>query len=348
MKHTFAALFLMMLFWSCKETAADRAEDLREAIPEVQDISKFPQSEFVATLESPLAAGKNSIYAASLLMAWNEFRNTYKGELALTSGNTEEFRLVNASTSFRNVLAPEEYEAEWTVNEDGSAEVFANFSVVLPFKYDMQDVKRGINFAGTNAKAFGIMWHDAELTYQVNVLYYEDDDHFVMELKPRDRAHSVVMAVGIDMNGSFQDLLNRTNAWIDSGKVVAAGTSGWRCSFTEEDSLIVPEMQFNIEKDWIEFTGQTFSAPDGIHRLVMMKQRTAFVLNKKGVAVESETWAVADSVAVIEDQPQPKRLYFDQPFFIYTIKSGASFPYFAMKVETPEFMVPIESGKVSQ
>lgn len=136
--------------------------------------------------------------------------------------------------------------------------------------------------------------------------------------------------------------------WIDSGAVVASTSSAWRCDFTEEDTLIIPELHFNIRKSWQEFAGQKFTAPDGPHTLVGMEQRTAFVLNRTGALIESETSAVSDSIAPIEDKPRPKRLIFRGPFFIYAIKNGVSFPYFAMKVETPELMVPLNAEEEKQ
>lgn len=342
MKSLFAVL-LAIAFASCGDSndhsQTERDDQAGIELPEEKQIEEFPQTEFISTLESKLTIGKNSIYAATLPMAFAQVREEFGGPFTYDTSNTEDFGLLNESQSYLNVLAHDEYDTETHYNEDGSFEVHTGFSIALPFEDEMHKVSGGMEFAGRKVKAFGITYHDEIALGAVRILYYEDDAHFVIQLLPRNEKHKLILAYGIDLTGNFQNLFERTQALIDSGDADLNNPArSWRCAFNPEDSLVIPCFQFNIQKTWNELQGQRFKAKDGEHTIVLAEQRTGFVLNEKGARIESEIVLTSDSIGMPDNQRHPKKMIFDQPFFMYVKRTDATHPYFAMKVETAELM----------
>lgn len=345
MKNSLLFLLFCLSLLSCGGSQSGDETD-NFTFPDEKELSAFPTTQFVATLESPLGAGMNSIYAATIPLAWDQFRTQFGGALVCDSGSLMEFILLNNSRSFMNVLQPDEYETRSEAGDDGSVTVYAAFSKALPFKYDMHSVKNGISFAGSTVEAFGIVYHDEQAVGGVTILYYEDDEHFVIQLNPKDREHKLVLAMGIDMNGTFADLLSRTHVLIDSGIVQYNNPmTSWRRAFNMDDEITIPSIQFNIHKTWSELVGQKFTGPDRAHIVVRAEQRNAFMLNEHGAAVESEDMMSADSIALINEEAHPKHLAFNQPFFLYAVRTDAVQPYFAMKIENTELMRPWKADR---
>ncbi len=339
---------MLSVFFSLLSCGSKYSEEESGGVdfPEVKEISAFPNTQFVATLESPLDSGMNSIYAATMPIAWDQFRTEFGGSLICDSGSVTEFILLNDSRSFKNVLNPDEYEVRSEHGDDGSVTVYAGFSKALPFKYDMYSIDSGIVFGGSSVESFGIPSQDETALTGVTILFYQDDEHFVIQLNPKDRDHKLVLAMGIDMNGTLADLLSRTRALIDSGVVQQNNPiTSWRLAFNIEDDLVIPSLAFNIHKTWSEFVGQKFTGPDRGHIIVNAEQRNAFMLNEHGAAVESEDNISVDSIAPIIEEAHPKHLSFDQPFFLYAIRTDSDQPYFAVKVENTEFMTPRKADK---
>ena len=92
-----AALILTLLFLtSCKNSNEHKWSEL----PQVTSINNLQQTEFVATLESPIDGNKNIVYATAFLYAWDKVKQELKAPITLSDTNSHEFKLVNQSTSY--------------------------------------------------------------------------------------------------------------------------------------------------------------------------------------------------------------------------------------------------------
>ena len=69
-----AFILTLLFFTSCKNSNERKWNDL----PEVTNISKLQQTEFVPTLESPIDNKKNVVYATAFLYAWDEVKKILK------------------------------------------------------------------------------------------------------------------------------------------------------------------------------------------------------------------------------------------------------------------------------
>ena len=182
---------------------------------------------------------------------------------------------------------------------------------------------------------------DHELLDYFTILYYLDEDHFAIKLFPADTSSEIILAKGIDLSGTFYDLLTNTNKWIAiANKEKTIKDKAWRYMFGDKDYLSIPAMRFNIGTNYSTLEGQSFTAGSKPHGIVKAYQQTAFIFDEYGAIIESMAVVSVDSAgppARIET-PTPKKIIFDKPFVIFIKKKDITNPYFAMKVMNSELM----------
>ena len=98
----------------------------------------------------------------------------------------------------------------------------------------------------------------------------------------------------------------------------------------------MPNMEFDVLKNYDELSGLMFSAPkaEGIINTAM--QTIKFNIDEKGGSIKSE--AVMDvtftsAIKPPEDKPEPRYFYCDDEFVMFLIEEGKENPYFAVKVD---------------
>lgn len=97
--------------------------------------------------------------------------------------------------------------------------------------------------------------------------------------------------------------------------------TNWKYNYNEEDIVIIPKFNFNIEANYPTIKGNRFSTNKQNFIIESIKQRTAFVLDENGAEIESEAEvAVAEEV---NEKPKPKKLIFDKPFLILLKRADA-------------------------
>jgi len=310
--------------------------------PEEVLLSEVKGTEFALTLENKLSDSKNSIYAPAFLFAWQEIKNFYKSPIEVSDLNSQDFKLINESNTFKDALNKDEYET--TVNEipDG-VEASAYFKKTLPFAVKFHPQQYPIIFGTSEIKSFGVNYPDDSLSEYFEILYYLDDEHFAIKLYPADTTSEIILAKGINLSGTFTELLANTNKWIGVGrKEKKVKEKAWRYKFEERDYVSIPVMKFNIGTNYSSLEGQTFTtdSKQKEHMILKAYQRTAFMLDEYGAVVESYADVVAvDSVGPAHvEVSTPKRMIFDKPFVIFIKKKDSSNPYFAMKVVNAELM----------
>lgn len=340
-------LFVVVLCIACKNEKKIEHAEVKDSskqvdkggFPKETPLSELKSTEFALTLENELSDSKNSIYAPAFLFAWQEIKDFYKSPINISPSNSLDFRLINTSETFQGTLSQDEYETHIDASDDAvSAEAYFKKSLPFAMKFHTQD--ETLVFKGDTVKTFGINFIDDLLLEYFEVLYYLDDDHFVVKLIPADTDSEIILAKGVALSGSFSDLYQNTNVYIQKG-ATDKQTKGkeWRYTFEKDDYLSIPVIGFNIGTHYSTLEDQSFSVGPKPHMILKAYQRTAFVLNESGAEIESYGHAVTDSIGAEPiEKPTPKNMVFDKPFVIFIKKKNSINPYFAMRVMNTELM----------
>lgn len=308
--------------------------------PEVKDLSEYPKTELITTLETKINTNKNSVYCVTMLYAWNEVKSIVNAPFTIHS-NFNHLTLLNNSTSFKDVLNSDEYIISSEI--DGfNIKVNAEFSKSLPFQTELNGYKDQLNFNNEKVLSFGITGYDSHDKLKiVSILYYKNDNNFVIKLHPKDTNHEIILFKSEKKFDKMSDINSEIIKLTIQGKEDKQNENiNWKYGILEEDEIIIPKFNFNIETIYKDLEGNTFNVKDQSYIIEKACQRTAFILDEKGAEVESEAeFAVAtEEMAEEVNQPKPKKMIFDRPFFIMLKKTNSQNPYFGLWVANTELM----------
>lgn len=328
-----AVLFLaIILINGCGTKNPEQTFDEDKTFPKVKNLRNFPESTFLATLESDFSTDKNGIYAASLLFAWNEIREHFKGDIKDIKG--EKLEELHNSMSFKDVLKEGEYSTEIEV-EAMRIVAKAFFKKSLPFSRPFYRSEKEFKFENKNVASFGF-WGSHE---NAKIVYYNNDNDFALRLLPEDEAHEIIlMKSNFEKNTNLGREVKRLEILTKEFKQKENEKNYWRYYLQAEDQTIIPIVAFHIEHDYEDIVGATHISADKVWEIAKTYQRTAFILNEKGAEVESEAELVEEPTEEEEDKPQPKKLFFDKPFLILLKRKDNPNPYFAMFVANAELL----------
>jgi hypothetical protein len=332
-------LITLLLFTAACQDPDKQEKEKWSELPGVTNISHLRKTEFVPALESPINLQKNFVYATAFLYAWDKVKDKLGGPVILSDKNSPEFSLVNQSTFHRNTLIPEEYSAEVEMID---SVIFAKafFNKTLPFPSKLQKLENPISFGGSKVNGFGMPVIDHTILKFTDILYYGDDDHFILKLSPRDKNHEIYLAKGITNSTTLLSAFNQTKDLIGLGeKERHLSKNAWKYSWNEKDLFSIPVIKFNIEKNYENIESQVFTTNGKKHYVELAYQRTGFILNEHGAVVESESAVMVDSIAAEPVRVHAKKLVFDKPFFVIIKRANNDNPYFVMFVQNDELMV---------
>lgn len=305
-------------------------------LPKVKPLANFAKTTFVNTLESPLISKKNNIYAASLLFAWDEVRKTIKSPITV-SPEYQALVLLNNSKTYQGVLQKNEIDTKVTVNKD-TIRASAYFKKSLPFVHEFWS-NRELIFDNHKVKAF--TWGSYR-DRSVKILYYKNDNNFVMQLYTEDREQEVILAKGISKNVSFESSLNELNQKIKIGVAESKNEAQkWKYKIIREDVLFVPNLSFNIENKDKILEDNKFMAGVTPYTVLSVSQQIAVLLNEKGFEASSNSEVITVKGGIddaMREKPHPKYLIFDKPFLLIAKRKSAANPYLAMWIENSELM----------
>lgn len=178
----------------------------------------------------------------------------------------------------------------------------------------------------TNVKYFGINSDsDNKLRNQVNVLFYEDYDNHSVLLNTKQGDEVILLKTSDDSFKNFDDvykyLENKTNKF-DGEK-----------EFTEDDTLKVPNIKFDVLKKYNELIGKTFNSDDGKSREISEALQTIrFEIDNEGGKIKSEAIIAVKTLAIIA--PKEKRNFnYNDTFYLMLREKGKDKPYFMVKVD---------------
>lgn len=327
-------LFLTIL------TVAIGCKSERE-FPEVKNLSEYPNTEFIITLESNINTSKNNVYCVTMLYAWDDIRNKINKSFQ-TDSNFKHLALLNNSSSFKDVLNTDEYIISTEI-EGQNIKAKAEFTKSLPFKTELNAYKDRLKFNNKNVASFGITGYDSyDQLKIISILYYKNDHNFVIKLTPKDSNHEIILFKSEKKFDKMDDINSEIINLIVQGKKDKKNDKIlWKYGILEEDEIIIPKFNFNIETIYKDLANNIFDAKDQNYRIESAWQRTAFILDEKGAEIESEAEIEYTVEEIEEDQnkPKPKKMIFDKPFFIMLKKTNSHNPYFGLWVANTELMI---------
>jgi hypothetical protein len=328
-----------MALSSCN-TSSKKSEPVWSNLPEVTSLNDLKQTDFVVTLENPVSENKNIIYAPAFLYAWDKVKEELKSPIVADDKNSPDFKLLNKSVSHQNSLTDTEYSATTEV-VDGVIIARAFFNKTLPFETKLQALDDPIHFGTTNVAAFGMYYNDDEAIKFTQILYYKDDDNFILKLIPKDKQHEIILVKGLEKYQTLKDAVKLTNDLIVEGKQEQQNaTLSWRYQITHEDQFAIPVIKFNIATNYKNLEGQNvFTKDNKKHSFEVAYQRTGFILNENGAVVESEAVVAVDSAGASPIITHPKKMIFDKQFLIVIKRVDKTNPYFVMKVANIELLI---------
>ncbi|MCO5254151.1 MAG: serpin family protein [Bacteroidetes bacterium] len=333
MKRQTAIILTLILttLFSCKN---DRN------FPEVKKLSEYKNTQFIPTLEHKISNEKNSVYCATLLFAWDEIRKQINSPLTI-SDEYFDLKLLNKSTSFENVLKSNEYEVSGEVDGD-LITARAEFNKSLPFELKLQSFKNKLTFDGQKVSSFGVNGYDSyEQLKIVKIIYYKNDNNFIIKLLPKDKEHEIILFKTDQTFNSIAEMTSEIEKLTEIGKTEKKNEKiSWKYYYNEEDIVIIPKFNFNIETNYTNLEGNRFSSNKQNFQIETALQRTAFILDESGAEIESEA-EIAVAVEEIEEEyekPKPKKMVFDKPFLILIKRIDAKNPYFGLWTTNTELM----------
>lgn len=345
-------LFLLtaLLLLSCGRARQDETvhepvskETLKEQIAQPENLSEYAGTVFVPTMEHLIPADSNSVYCATLLFAWDEARKNIGTALSIPE-KYQDLRLLNASSSFRNVLKPNEYTASGIVDGD-YIYARAEFKKTLPFDYQLRKLEHRLTFTQQKVAAFGVNGDDNDgLTNIVKILYYKNDNNFIIKLKPSDKEHEIVLFKTTKTYPTMAAMAAAADSLIEIGqREWKIQDLKWKYQFLSDDEIVIPDIDFDISTTFKKLIGNTFHANSLDYEILQAWQRTAFKLNETGAEIESEAKVAIFCNGIEEEEevtkPTPKKMIFDKPFFLMLRRTDAQHPYFVLHAVNAELMV---------
>jgi hypothetical protein len=339
--HNIQTILLVTVFLaltSC-EFGNKKSEPVWSDLPDVTSLDSLKQTDFVSTLENPISENKNVIYAPAFLFAWDKIKEELKSPIIVGSTNSLDFNLLNKSISHQSSLENNEYTATAEI-VDGAIIAKAFFNKTNPFETKLQVLDDPINFDKTKVSAFGMYYYNENVIKFTQVLYYKDDNNFILKLEPKDKQHEIILVKGLDKYQTLKDAINLTNGLLVQGKKEQTDNKLiWKYQIAPEDIFAIPAIKFNIATNYKNVEGQNFLTSDRKkHTVEIAYQRTGFILNENGAVVESEAMVAVDSVGVEPIITHPKKMIFDKPFLIIIKRVDKKNPYFVMKVANTELL----------
>ena len=212
---------------------------------------------------------------------------------------------------------------EWPIEEGNLYFLYAMLKKEFEFPTVFSRLEDGKFGKYNNVKYFGINEETKdEVREQVEVLYYKSKDNFAVKLITKQN-DEVIIARGTKKN-TYIDVYNE----IMENAEKYTGSH----SFSEQDTLQVPNISLNIIENIDDLTGRGFLYSDGTeHEITQAMQSIQFELDEKGGAIKSEAGMMVDKLA-INDNEEKREFIVDDTFTIFLKENNKDLPYFAATI----------------
>lgn len=354
-------------WWSQKHRRPDRPSDTQPlSFDGTSD--QLRQTVVLPTLDTPIPEGKSAIWCASFQLAWNRLKDDVAKEPIRLANAQEIADRLNRGDQTEDDLDPQSVYAAAGLMRDGIADrirgdmarKFPNvpgpqFDVppdgAVAYAYLEASAKFDIPFfendepfeftdsAGnkTAVGSFGIRKKDdyayRKLRAQVAVLHRPETGewggevkNFIIDPCTTSVLYQIVLA-RVDRKGTLAETVADVEAKCKNEP------PKYRSNLNPVDSVIVPNMTWNINHRFTELEGKDkkFLNPglQGLYHDTAM-QRVSFRLFRGGAELASEAKSMS--------KPSPSYFDLDHPFLIIMKKRDAKRPFFVMWVDNAELL----------
>ena len=331
---------------------------------EVKPASQCRATSVSPYLTAPIKASENLVYCATFQLAWDQWRESLGVDAIEFEGPADFSTQMNASVFPPDSLDTKSYvamagDAEKGFEQQLQAELAKKFPKVippelsakgvvtyayleknLPFKIKFKDLRDPLVFrfadqeVSVDSFGFEKLLGTDTMTRQVTIHDYQSKDDFVIRLATR--SEDIVLAK-VAPEATLAETLAAVRRRIEASK------GRYHRSYVEDrDTLIIPKMNFGIDRRFDEIVGQKIK---GSGQFVGdARQIVRFMLNEAGARIVSESVGVAYfSDDPVKPEPKPPRdMRFDKPFLLYLQEDAESEPYLVVWVGSDELLVKEE------
>ncbi len=309
--------------------------------------------EEIKQTESGYEAIKNKLWCITFQLVWNTFMDKVThGPVLLAGGNPPIANELNKKLYTSDLLNENSYYTTYgkiskslkkqiersikkkfdetsdildTINWEAKnsylfyAMLKKDFNFETPF-----DKLKSAPFNGSteNVKYFGVNQEsDRKLRKNVHVLFYNSPDEYAVRLVTKEKEDVILYRT--DKKDSFENLYLYVTQQDVSEK------------FSKEDSLMVPNFKIDKTISYDELCGKKIKGTNKV--ITQALQTIKFNMDNKGGTLKSEA---AMAIMRMSLAPDIGRKYnFDKDFVLFLKEEGKDKPYFAVRVDNPEFLV---------
>ena len=302
----------------------------------------------------------NKVWVGTFNLVWNDFMNdVVKGKIEFEDGKSELANELNKQSFKANQLSENSYfkihgqamgedlknkikngikqkfnedsklidKIDW--NDPNGYVLYAilkkEFNFLEPFSTAMESMK--FNNSETRVKCFGVDCSTKpEASKNVEILFYNSEEDFAIKLKTKE-GEDVILYKTTGENKSFEENYEEI-------KKQQSGYSG-KPTFEEDDMLRIPFIKVNAEINYDELCGREIKNRG--YYIKQALQTIDFELNNIGGSVKSEAAIDATKEGIIKNS---RKMIFDSDFILYLKEENKEQPYFALKVDNTDVLVP--------
>ena len=302
----------------------------------------------------------NKVWVGTFNLVWNDFMNdVIKGKVEFEDGESELANELNKQSFTADQLSENSYfkiqgqangeelknkiqngikqkfnensqlidRIDW--NDSNGYVLYAmlkkEFNFLEPFSTAMGSMT--FNNSETRVKCFGVdSSNNSIASKNVVILFYNSEADFAIKLKTKE-GEEVILYKTTGEDKSFEENYEE----IKEKQSRYAG----KTTFGKEDMLRVPFIKVNDEINYDELCGREIK--NSKYYIKQALQTIDFELNNVGGSVKSE--AVIDSTQKVWTE-KPRKMIFDSDFILYLKEENKDQPYFALKVDNTEVLVP--------
>lgn len=333
----------------------------------------FDEDRIFPTLDSaPIEKGQYTVWCASLQAAWKELETAVAREPMRFENPHPTSETLNRAADPREQIPEDNLYVAAGRGREGITErihremaqrfpdkkpgfygpapdgfvTYCYLEAEIKFKEVYHRERRPMTFRNrvsqdTEVRCFGIPEDDESVTYELRqqpaVLFAEQSPEgnmveFAIDLD-RHSNPSQIVAACVSPKTTLAETIEYVNH-----RQEAEAPGDEAMALQHEDVLLIPMMEWKLEKVFTELAGQVFTngtmAGESLDRV---RQDIEFKLDETGAVLKSEAvaeWGVSKS----------RRFIFDRPFLLCMRMRGATEPYFAMWVGNAGLLKPYRGG----
>lgn len=202
---------------------------------------------------------------------------------------------------------------------------------IISYAYFLKEVqyltvfeKKTVKFSGNNVEGFYAK-NEAQRK-NIGVMYYKNDDTFVISLRLKDNKDQLLIAKGYPMD-SPDTVLSAISSFLSNEPT----------EMRKSDLFEAPKLSMSMRRDYKEIIGKQVTTKGfESYRIAQMFENIKFDMDEKGARVENE--AVILMIKGIPVQEKVRRFILDAPYWIVMKRADSAQPYFILGVNNAELM----------